>query len=132
MRRESVARSGLVLTLADRDTGWVVRGVTLLTGFLQRLGGAGAGADRVLMRAGSVHGRRLHFAMLVVGLDSTGSVVGTASLSPGRFVQLPGATWVLELKDHDPRPVLGGRLDIYARASERQADPLRNTNREPW
>ncbi len=110
----------------------MVHGVTLLTGFLQRLEGAGAGADRVLMRAGPVHGRGLCFEMEVVGLDSTGCVIGTASLPPGRFVRLPGATWVLEVARGDGRPALGGRLDIYARPRDRQTDSMRNPNREPW
>ena len=130
MRRESVARSDRGLTLVDSNTGWMVHGVALLTGFLQRLQGAGAGTDRILMRAGSVHGRGLDIRMLVVGIDSTGRVLSTAWLPPGRFLRVPGATWVLELADHDPSPVPGARLDIYARGSERQTDPVCDPHRE--
>lgn len=130
MRPESVARFGNRLTLIDPDGGWTVHGVALLTNFLQRLQGVRAGADRILMRASHVHGRGLGLPMQVVGLDTTGCVIGTERLPPGRFLRIPGAMWVLEIADSDPQPAPGARLDLYARRSERQIDPLCNTHRQ--
>jgi hypothetical protein len=132
IRRESVARSRTGLTLADPTGGWAFHDIVLLTSFFARWRGTKTGAPAVLMRGSHIHGRGLDDPVLAVAIDKGGLVVRTAPLLPGRFLRLGAATWVLELPAGAPKPVPGTTLAIYARPSERQADPVRNPYRQSW
>jgi hypothetical protein len=86
---------------------------------------------RVLIRAGCVHSVGVTEPLLLIGIDWSGTVRVRRVLGPGGFARIPEAVWMLELSIDDPGPEVGEQLNLYARRSERQADYLWNTDREP-
>jgi uncharacterized membrane protein (UPF0127 family) len=67
--------------------------------FRQRLVGiAGvAEGDGILVRASSVHGMHQRRPLQVIWLDDRGTIVGRATLLPGRIAVCREATWAVEL-----------------------------------
>lgn len=49
-------------------------------------------------------------SLWVIGLDKTGVVVDIRFLRPGRFVRIPGATWLLEFTAAAMPPPIGSTL----------------------
>lgn len=82
------------------------------------------------MRTACVHAVGLTEHLCVVGLDKDGVVLRRKTLCPGKLLRIRGAAWVLELPIDDSGPAVGDRLKLYARRCERQADYLRNPDRQ--
>lgn len=132
IRRESVARSGPILTVVDPVSGWSGSPVTAATTIRRRWRGVRGGAEKLLIRTSRVHGRGLREPLIAVGIDGDGGVVASATLQPGRFLHIGGAVWVMELPVGHETPAPGTRLEIYARRRGRNPHPLCNADRQPW
>ncbi len=132
MRRESVARSGEMLTVTVPATGWTVQLVAVARTPFERWRGVRNGPTTLLLRTSRVHGRGLREPLLVIGIDLHGEVLIAERLDPGRFLRARGASWILEVPvGHEP-PAPGSHLEIYARRrGRRKADHLCDSHREP-
>jgi len=85
----------------------------------------------VLLRTSSVHGRGLGGTLVLVGIDTGGTVVGTRVLAPRSFARIRGAEWILEQAPEDPMPETGTELAIYARPCDWKTHSVRNPHRQP-
>jgi len=131
IRRESVAGSRRLLTLADSHNGWTASPVLHANRRRDRWRGVRSDHQMVLLHTNMVHGRGLHRLIRLVSIDGAGTVLATEKLKPGSFVWLREGSWTLEIPLDHPVPAKGAALAIYPRPGGRQTHPLCDPDRQP-
>jgi hypothetical protein len=88
------------------DALWARRFADRLRGLRRREG------VNLLLDSRRIHTFGLGYPISVVGIDSTGAVVGAMLVPPGRMVAIPGARHILEMPPDADLPAIGATLGV--------------------